>query len=237
MGLPVTYCPICGGPYELPAIYDEPTDEIAWVEDLVLFALPSSLPRHDYRKYTTGNEEGPPEPPPTEQPHFFGPAWWVEEPGEFGYDGKTYGSFYADDFGNVVFPMHKACAEIVRRAVDLKEKSRKECDTAISLRNFYNALLRRQEADMENLGGHEYNGLWWEHYYYGAQENWGYARWDDEGDNNEVVFTSNSHSTWWAYIFPDLSRRPSPNHRSNGTCFESFTASAITASVVTTALR
>jgi hypothetical protein len=191
MGLPVTYCPICGGPFEIPATcydeHDEPTDDIAWVEEHQLFTLPSCLPRRQFEN--RDKDDGSPEPLPTEQPKFFGPATWYEEPADFLYDGRVYVGFYGDKFGNIVFPVHSACEEIVRRTVMIGEESRRACDPAISLRTFYNALRRQVEADMKHLGSMDYSGLWWEHEYYGAGKFWGYGSWDDEGDNNEVSLT------------------------------------------------
>ncbi|KAM3087393.1 hypothetical protein ACMFMG_001488 [Clarireedia jacksonii] len=106
-----------------------------------------------------------------------------------GLDCRTYRVMHADSngTGDVLFPIHDACLELVDRALRFKNAQTPMSANPITLETFWNALCKRYSMMMEIRGqrssnprlrqDYGYYGLEWEHDFFGAREFQDYNGW------------------------------------------------------------
>jgi hypothetical protein len=93
---------------------------------------------------------------------------------------------YADHngTGDVLFPIHDACLELIDRALRSKNAKRPVSATPLTLETFWNALCKRYSAMLDMKGARislyqDYGmyGLEWDHGFFGAREFQDYNGW------------------------------------------------------------
>jgi hypothetical protein len=96
---------------------------------------------------------------------------------------------YADSngTGDVLFPVHDACLELIDRALRFKNAQRPVSATPITLETFWDALCKRYSAMKEIKGpksshlalpqDYAMYGLEWEHGFFGARDFQDYNGW------------------------------------------------------------
>ncbi|KAH8586573.1 hypothetical protein B0O99DRAFT_695378 [Bisporella sp. PMI_857] len=193
MGLPSQFCPACGGPFEGFDIYDDSTgvgdedscwasvlsdEDIEWVEKYRLIVRTRAL--EAFRRSNT------PFSLPNNSSNIDGlfvsdhasHVW--QEGYVFILNNHDYYTFSPDKSGNIMFPIHDACLEVIEHVLESQNEVLTPDMPHATLKTFYYSLCKQYARNaMKPPRVNSYlGGLEWDHDYYGALEFQGYYDWE-----------------------------------------------------------
>jgi len=130
-----------------------------------------------------------------------------------------YRVFHSDENGDILFPIHDACTDLVIHVLRNRYRSTPNLIPSITLETFYDSLCKQYARNMSAPGGNGYAmfGLEWEHNYYGARDMQGYNDWEGH-HGDEVSHNIETYDTSLTFPITVVLRRSYQCTRSHEFC-------------------